>query len=157
MLNGLDRNSVVWTSTMDFSGLISLAGDRGSQSSGGLYWEPKSIYSAFNARELADLMVYASPARVHDAKRGEQLRDDILGVSDGVPGLLDPDSVYVMSGPPGVLPQSVLEHPENLQKRRIRRASDYAGDAKNRGAVLALLGIRTHTRPHPRPGLAPRP
>jgi hypothetical protein len=152
VLNGLDRNSVVWTSTMDFSGLVSLSGDRGSSASGGLYWEKKSIYNAFTARELAELMVYLSPGGRGDPARRDALRDDILGASDGVPGMLDPDSVYVMPGPPGVMPESLLNHPKNVAAGRIRRAADYAGnypgDALNRGPTLALLGIRTHTRPH---------
>jgi hypothetical protein len=147
VLNGTDRNSVVWTSTIDFSGLVSLARDRGGSGSGLLYWEEKSIYDLFSARELADLMVYLSPAGLYDPARRDTLRDDILGESDGVPGLLDPDSIFVMEGPNQPIPQRILHHPENEKRHRIRRAEDFGGDAAQRGPTLALLGMRVHTRP----------
>ena len=147
VLNASDRNSVVWTSTLDFSGLVGLASDRGGAQAGALYWEEESIYSLFNARELAELMVYLSPAALHDPALGRALRDDILGVSDGVPGLLDPGSVFVMEGPAGVIPPEILNHPENQRNDRIRRAADYGGDAEMRGPMLALLGLRAHTPP----------
>jgi hypothetical protein len=147
VLNGADRNSVVWTTTMDFSGLVGLARDRGGSQSGALYWEEKSIYDLFTAKELAELMVHGAPATLFDPKREAELRDDILGVSDGVPGMMDPDSVYVMEGPGGVIPPEILNSPKNQRAGRIRKASDFGGDAALRGPLLALLGMRTHTRP----------
>lgn len=147
VLNGADRNSVVWTTTMDFSGLVGLSRDRGGQTSGVLYWEEKSIYDLFTAKELAELMVHGAPAVLFNPARENELRDDILGVSDGVPGMLDPDSVYVMEGPGGVLPPEILNHPNNQRAQRIRKASDFGGDAEQRGPLLALLGLRVHTRP----------
>jgi hypothetical protein len=148
VLNGTDRNSVVWTTTLDFSGLVGLARDRGGASAGALYWEPPSIYGLFTARELAELMVRSSPAALHDPRQREILRDDILGVSDGVPGLLDADSVFVMQGPTGVIPDEILNHPANRANHRIRRAEDFGGDGPNRGPMMALLGIRARSRPH---------
>jgi hypothetical protein len=147
VLNGADRNSVVWTTTMDFSGLVGLARDRGGSQSGALYWEEKSIYDLFTAKELAELMVHRAPATLFDPQREAPLRDDILGVSDGVPGMMDPDSLYVMEGPGGVIPPEILHHPLNEQAGRIRKASDFGGDAALRGPLLALLGMRAHTRP----------
>lgn len=147
VLNGADRNSVVWTTTMDFSGLVGLARDRGGSTSGFLYWEEKSIYDLFTAKELAELMVYGAPAVRFAPERENELRDDILGVSDGVPGMLDPDSVYVMEGPAGVMPPDILRHPSNERAGRIRQPRDFGGDAELRGPVLALLGMRTRTRP----------
>ncbi len=147
VLNGTDRNSVVWTSTLDFSGVIGLSRDRGGSDSAGLYWEERGIYSRFSAEQLADLFVHGSPAALHDPARGDALRADILGTSDGVPGLLDPNSLFVMRGPGNVIPEAILRHPENERAGRIATPAQFGGDAEARGPMMALLGIRARTRP----------
>lgn len=147
VLNGTDRNSVVWTSTLDFSGVIGLARDRGGSDSAGLYWEEPGIYSRFTAEQLADVFVHLSPAALHDPARGDALKQDILGNSDGVPGLLDPSSMFVMRGPGNVIPEALLHHPENERAGRIATTAQFGGDAAARGPMMALLGIRARTRP----------
>lgn len=145
MANSNDRDNIAWTGTMDFSGLVALANDRSGSTT--LYWEPPSIYGEFDARALADLMVYLAPASLHDPAQRVALREDILGNSDGVPGLLDPASVYVMPGPPNAIPASVLNHPANVSHGRVRHPADFGGDAPERGPLMALLGVRVHTPP----------
>ena len=145
ILNAADRDNIAWTGTMDFSGLVGLGSDRGSSVQ--LYWEPKPVYDAFSARELAELMTYLSPAGMADPRQRDVLRDDILGVSDGVPGLMDPASMYVMQGPPNTVPGDVLGHPDNARNQRLKRPEDFGGDAPLRGPLMALLGLRVHTRP----------
>ncbi len=145
ILNAADRDNIAWTGTMDFSGLVGLARDRGSSVQ--LPWEPRSVYDAFTAEELADLMVYLSPAGMNDPGKRAELARDILGVSDGIPGLMDPASMYVMAGPPNTVPAAVFNHPDNQRFHRQKAPEDYGGDAPLRGPLMALLGLRVHTRP----------
>jgi hypothetical protein len=143
--NPSDRNNGVWTGALDFTGLIGLAADRGDSTSWVLYWEPPSIYSLLPAETFADMMTRYSPAARWDPARQRELVDDILGVSDGVPGMLDPDSVVVMQGP--AMPDDVYNHPVNGPKNRCERrtAKYYGGDAPARVNTLALLGTRART------------
>jgi len=133
--NASDRNNGVWTAALDFTGLIGLAGDRASARAGTLYWERPSIYSQLPAATFADMMTRYSPA---------VRANDILGFSDGVPGLLDPDAVVVMLGTSGVVPKDVFDH---APASRRRTPEDYGGDAPARVGVMALLGSRVRTPP----------
>lgn len=140
-----DRNNGVWTGAIDFTGLISLAGDRSTGQQQGLYWEPPSVYSLLDAEVYADMMVAGSPAASHDPASARAWKDDILGYSDGIPGLLHPDNVVVMKNALGALPERVLNHPQNVAQGRIRKFADYGGDAENRGSMLVLFGTRVRT------------
>lgn len=140
-----DRNNGVWTGAVDFTGLISLAGDRSGGRQSGLYWEPKGVYSLLSAEEYADIMVAHSPAVEAHPDRRKIWKDDILGASDGVPGLLDPTNVVVMKNDLGALPDDVLNHPENKKHNRIRTPADYGGDAPERGSMMVLFGTRITT------------
>jgi mono/diheme cytochrome c family protein len=142
-----DRNNGVWTGALDFTGLIALANDRSSRQQRLLYWEPPSVYEALDADEYADVMVDRSPAARFDATRRQQLKEDILGCTDGIPGVLRPDSVIVMENTLGSLPQCVLKHPGNIQARRIRTAASFGGDAERRGSMMVLLGTRVVSTP----------
>lgn len=144
LLNASDRNNGVWTGALDFTGLIGLAKDRADAE---LPWKPKSVFSELPAETMADMMVRYSPAVAHDPGQLCMLKNDILGVSDGVPGLLRNDSVVVMDGLQKALPRALLRHPENIANNRVRTPSDYPGDARLRGGVMALLGTRVRTPP----------
>ncbi len=144
LMNAADRNNGVWTGALDFTGLIGLAKDRADAT---LPWNPRSVYADLPADTMADMMVRYSPAVAHDPSQLAVLRNDILGTSDGVPGLLRTDSVVVMDGFQQALPPSLLTHPENLANDRVRRPRDYPGDAHLRGGVMALLGTRVRTPP----------
>ncbi len=144
-INAADRNNGVWTGALDFTGLIGLAKDRAQAQQKFLFWEPRSVYSVLDSARFADIMVRYSPAVLHDPSRLEPLKADILGTSDGVPGMLDPNQVVVMEGPGGIIPKAILDHPLNIQGKRKRAYSDYPGDADKRGAVMALLGTRVRT------------
>lgn len=140
-----DRNNGVWTGAIDFTGLISLAGDRSGARQSGLYWEPPGVYSLLPAETYADIMVANSPAVSASPGVRQALKDDILGYSDGVPGLLDPSNVVLMKNELGALPDRVLNHPANLENERIRTPADYGGDAAQRGSMMVLLGTRVTT------------
>jgi len=144
LLNASDRNNGVWTGALDFTGLIGLAKDRADAT---LPWNPRSVYSDLPAETMADMMVRYSPAVAHDPSQLRALKDDILGVSDGVPGLLRNDSVVVMAGFQNALPKSLLRHPQNIAHDRVRTPHDYPGDAPLRGGAMALLGTRVRTPP----------
>ena len=146
LINAGDRNSSVWTTALDFTGLIGLAKDRSAAGEALLYWETLNIYDALSAERFADMMVFDSPAVHHDPAQRKLLRDDILGLSDGVPGLMRPDCVSVVDGaPPGMLPPQVLAKARSAG--RARTPADFGGDAKIRGAVVALVGTRVRTPP----------
>jgi hypothetical protein len=147
LLNASDRNNGVWTGALDFTGLIGLAKDRAQQQQKFLFWEPRSVYELLTSERFADIMVRYSPAVLHDPQQLAPLKADILGTSDGVPGMLALDSIVVMEGPGGIVPKSILNHPANVQGQRIRKYSDYPGDADERGPVMALLGTRVRTPP----------
>jgi mono/diheme cytochrome c family protein len=140
-----DRNNGVWTGAIDFTGLIALARDRSGGRQAALYWEPTNVYSLLSAEEYADMMVDQSPAVRFDPNVRNALKHDILGYSDGIPGLLHPDNVVVMKNELGSLPSGVLNHPENVKNGRIRRPDDYGGDARNRGSMMVLFGTRVRT------------
>jgi hypothetical protein len=130
---------------VDFTGLISLAGDRSGGRSGALFWEPRGVYSLLPAELYADIMVANSPAVSANPNLRQALKDDILGYSDGVPGLLDPSNVVVMKNDLGALPDRVLHHSENQKNKRIRTPADYGGDAAQRGSMMVLFGTRVTT------------
>jgi hypothetical protein len=140
-----DRNNGVWTGAIDFTGLISLARDRSGGAQKSLYWEPTGVYSLLTAEEYADMLVDRSPAVAFDPAQREPLERDILGLDDGIPSVLDPDSVVVMRNGIGAVPKSVLKVAE--AHGRVRDVASYGRDAELRGNMLTLLGTRVVTRP----------
>ena len=144
-IDASDRNNGVWTGAIDFTGLISLASDRSGGLQASLYWEQPSVYSVLTAEDYADIMVDQSPLVAFDPNSRRALKDDILGYSDGIPGVLNPDNVVVMKNDLGALPDRVLTHPQNRAKNRVRTPADYGGTAKLRGSVMVLLGTRVIT------------
>jgi hypothetical protein len=139
--NASDRNNSVWTGALDFTGLIGLCSDRGTSGRWPLWWERSSVYSLLSSGTYADMMTRYSPAVRWNPAVQQQWVDDILGVSDGVPGLLDPDSVVVMKGV--AMPDDIYDHPANASRRR--QASDFGLDGPPRSGTLALLGTRVRT------------
>jgi hypothetical protein len=144
-LDASDLNNVVWTGSIDFTGLVGLAGDRANARSGVLYWEPPSIYAQLPAATYADIITRYAPAVRWDPASQAPLVGDILGTSDGTPGLLRTDSTFVMMGASGALPRDVYDHPANCGRRRT--PADYGDDARLRAGTLALLGVRIRTPP----------
>jgi len=140
-----DRNNGVWTGAIDFTGLIALAKDRSTGRQGLLFWEVASVYENLSAEEYADIIVDQSPLVRHDPARREDLKRDILGTSDGIPGLLDPESVVLMKNQQGAVPKDVLRKAEALG--RVRDVDEYGGDAKHRASMMVLLGTRVTTTP----------
>jgi hypothetical protein len=140
--NAEDRNNIVWTSTLDFTGLIGTCKERGGSVE--LPWERPSIYRALPCEAFADMMVRNSPAARDDPARIPALVANVLGTSDGVPGVVRSDDVFVVLGSPA-MPKEVYEHPDNVAHHRQRTAADYGGDAKWRSNQLALLGTRLRT------------
>jgi hypothetical protein len=145
-INSQDRNNGVWTLALDPTNLVALCRDRAGELA---HWGlgPKNIYNEFTASELADLMVRSSPAALFDQQARARLRDDILGRTDGVPGLLDPHSMLLIPGLPNSIPASIRQHPDNLAEHRNRTPDSFGGDAGYRGAVLGYAGLRAHTPP----------
>lgn len=141
-----DRNNGVWTGAVDFTGLVALARDRAGSKQGLLYWEPPSIYRNLSAREYAQLIVHASPAVQHDPAQEERLIADILGTSDGIPGLLAPENVVLMKNTLGAFPDEFLDCKNAVKNPHCTRTpADYGGDAKHRGSMMVLLGTRVIT------------
>jgi hypothetical protein len=140
-----DRNNGVWTGAIDFTGLVSLSRDRSGAGQSLLYWEPTGVYSLVSAEQYADMLVDRSPAVAFDPARREPLKADILGTSDGIPSLLDPDSVVVMKNRIGAVPKAVLR--AAARHGRVRGHESYGPDAEVRGSMLTLLGTRVITRP----------
>jgi hypothetical protein len=136
--NDSDRNNTVWTGALDFTGLIGLCGDRGSKVH--LPWEPPTIFDDLSCDEFADLMTRYSPAVRFKPELQRKYVEDILGTSDGVPGMLDPHSVVVMTTP--TLPKAIAESRINIDAHRVRTPADYGGDGPLRGAGMAALGVR---------------
>ena len=144
LVNAGDRNSSVWTTALDFTGLIGLAADRASAIQ--LPWETRSVYALLDSNVLVDLMVFDSPAAHYDAARARALKQDILGLSDGIPGMLRPDSAVVVDGAPtGMLPESVLA--QARAKGLVRKPESFGSDGAERGGVTALVGVRIRTPP----------
>jgi len=145
-VNAEDRNNGVWSIALDPTALVSLTRDRAGAASELLPGQ-KGIYNEFSAAELAELMVFRSPAARHDPAMRARLRDDILGLTDGVPGLLEPASVLLVPGLPHAVPSSIRDHPQNVAARRDRSAASFGGDARLRPAVLGYSGTRVRTPP----------
>jgi hypothetical protein len=147
LINASDRNSSVWTTALDFTGLIGLASDRSTAGQSALYWETTNVYRGLSSETFADLMVFDSPAVRFDPAQRKILRDDILGISDGVPGLLRPDCVSVVDGAPGgMVPPEILAKARQT-KGLVHEPKDFGSDAAERGAVVALVGTRVRTSP----------
>ena len=143
--NASDRNNVVWTGSIDFTGLVGLAADRAGSRGGFLFWEPTSIFSALPARAYAMLITRNAPAVRWNPSLQESLVQDILGTSDGVPGMLDPDSVVVLNSPSLAMPEDVFNLPINATRRRT--PADYAIDGTHRAGTLSIFGTRVRTPP----------
>jgi len=141
--NASDRNNVVWTGSIDFTGLVGLAADRASALTPP--WEPASIFTLMPARTYAELITRNAPAVRYDPSLQRALIEDILGESDGVPGMLDPDSIAVLSGGSHAMPDDIFKMPLNAARRRT--PADYGGDAAARAGTLAIFGTRVRTPP----------
>ncbi len=146
LVNASDRNNSVWTAALDFTGLIGLCRERAGAGRKSLYWESDSVYYHLPCERFANLITQYAPAVVDDPSRQRSLADDILGISDGIPGMLRQDSVIVMDNGSGVMPKEIFDNPVN--RGRQRTASFYGEDAAQRGpGVMALLGLRVITPP----------
>jgi hypothetical protein len=145
-VNADDRNNGVWTLALDPTELVALCRDRaGTLASLGV--AERSVYHEFSAAEFAELALARSPAVLHDPNAGPRLRDDILGVSDGVPGLLDRDSVLLVPGLLDSIPNGIRDHDANVKAHRNREPASFGGDARHRSAVLGYGGVRVRTPP----------
>jgi hypothetical protein len=145
LVNASDRNNVVWTGSIDFTGLVGLAADRANGRSGILFWEPTPAYSLLPATTYADLVTRYSPAVRWDPSLQASLVDDILGVSDGAPGLLRRDSLVLVDGASHALPAGTCDQP--VAKGLCRTPASFGEDALERAGVLAVLGTRVRTPP----------
>jgi len=145
MLNASDRNNNVWTVGLDVSGLVALCNDRGGSTAKLFFWEKQGFYSVLKAEDYADIVVCYSPAVAYDPAQREVLKADILGTSDGVPGMLDKNSVILIKGVPGTIPDAVFNHDDNKRFNRIRTPDQFGTDGGNRGPVIGLLGTRVVT------------
>lgn len=143
MLNASDRNNNVWTGGIDPTQLVALCNDRAGKTAKLVFWEKKGLYTELTAKEYADIFVRYSPAGQSDPAQRDKLRDDILGVSDGMPGLLRTDSVVLMRGVPSAIPDDLFKREEN--KDRIRDPGQFGSDGAKRGPLVALLGTRVVT------------
>lgn len=143
MLNASDRNNNVWTTGLDLSQLVALCKDRGGKAANLVFWEEKGMYSELTAKQYADIVVCHAPAVAYDPALRESLRNDILGESDGVPGLLRNDGTALIRGVPFAIPGSYFNRPDNAS--RILDPADFGSDGKQRGAMTALLGTRVVT------------
>ena len=99
---------------------MSICKDRAGEYASLLFFQEQGLYSVVTAEQYADIVVAHSPAVEHDPSQREKLKTDILGDSDGVPGLLRNDSIVLVRGVPGALPRHLLEHPANLAAGRLR-------------------------------------
>jgi hypothetical protein len=142
--NASDRNNVVWTGSIDFTGLVGLASDRASALTPP--WESATIFTLMPARTYAELITDHAPAVRYDPSLQHGLIEDILGESDGVPGMLDPDAIAVLSGGSHAMPDDIFAMPINAGRRRT--PADYGGDAAARAGTLAVFGTRVRTPPH---------
>lgn len=143
MLNASDRNNNVWTTGLDLSQIVALCKDRGGKSAGLVFWEEKGMYADLSALDYANIVVCHAPAVLHDPAQRAVLREDVLGESDGVPGLLRNDGVALIRGVPFAVPSSYFKRKSN--DGRIRDPKDFGTDGKARGAVTGLLGTRVIT------------
>lgn len=145
MLNASDRNNNVWTAGLDLTLFVGLCKDRAGRTSEIAFWEEKGLYSQITAEQYADIIVANSPAVLHDPSQREVLKNDILGTSDGIPGMLDKNSVVLIKGIPGVVPKKIYDFPDNKKFNRIKDPSDFGYDGEYRNIVVALLGTRVIT------------
>lgn len=145
MLNASDRNNNVWTSGIDPTQLVALCSNRGGKTAKIMFWAEKGMYNEITAEQYADIFVANAPAVQHDPSMREKLRDDILGVSDGVPGMLHNDGMALITGVPGALPKAVSNHPDNKKFGRIHNPKEFGRDGKKRGAMIGMLGTRVIT------------
>lgn len=143
MLNASDRNNNVWTTGLDVSQIVALCKDRGGKAANLVFWEEKGMYSEITAEQYADVVVCHAPAVQYDPSLRKALRDDILGESDGVPGMLRNDGMALIRGVPFAIPGSYFKREDN--KNRIKDPADFGLDGKERGAMTALLGTRVIT------------
>jgi len=142
-----DRNNGVWTGAIDFTGLVALARDRAGGETP-LFWETKSVYAQLSAAEYVDIIIDQSPLVRHAPERRQELADDILGLSDGIPGMLDPSSVVVMPNLQQAVPEAVMQRAR--EHDRTRQPAQYEGDAELRASMLVLLGTRVTSTPRVR-------
>lgn len=140
-----DRNNIVWAGTLDFTGLIGTCAERAGSVK--LPWDEPTVLQELPCATLVDMMTRYSPAGIGNPAGLPALKADILGESDGVPGIIPPDEVFVMFGSP-TLPKEIYEHPANVAGNRQREFADFGGDAKWRSSEMALLGIRLRTPDH---------
>ena len=147
MLNASDRNNNVWTISFDPSEFVGLCNDRGGKTSKLLFWSEPGIFHDVTANQYAEYLAQYSPAVVHDPAQFEPLRDDILGTSDGIPGVLHNDAVVLVNGVPDAIPKDIMNHPDNVRNNRIRSPEEFGADGKLRGGMVALLGTRVITTP----------
>jgi hypothetical protein len=145
MLNASDRNNNVWTGGIDPTQLVGLCKDRAGQTAKLVFWEKKGLYTELTAKEYADIFVRYSPAGEREPVKREKLRDDITGDLDGVPGLLNTDSVVLLKGVPNIIPREIFDKVEN--RTRIREPGQFGRDGDKRGALIGLLGTRVVTPP----------
>lgn len=145
MLNASDRNNNVWTAGVDPTELVALCRNRSGKAAKFVFWAEKGMYHEITAEQYADIFVAYAPAAQHDPTQREKLRHDILGLSDGVPGLLRNDGVALISGVPGALPKEVRRHPDNEKFGRVRAPKEFGSDGKKRGPLVGLLGTRVIT------------
>jgi len=145
MLNAADRNNNVWTNGIDPTQLVALCNNRGGKTAKIMFWAEQGMYSTITAEQYADIFVAHAPAVRHDPSQREKLRNDMLGFSDGVPGMLRNDGMALISGVPGALPKEVRNHPDNKKFQRMHKPKEFGSDGKKRGAMVGLLGTRVIT------------
>ena len=150
MLNASDRNNNVWTVSFDPSEFVALCSDRGGQTENLLFWKQPGIFSLLTAKEYAEMMVEYAPAVIHDRSNFEKLRDDILGTSDGMPGILRTDATVIIEGTDAYVSKEVVNHPDNKKYNRVRAAAEFGSDGEMRSQMTGMLGVRVITTPEVR-------
>lgn len=143
MLNASDRNNNVWTTGLDLSQIVALCKDRGGKSAGLVFWEKKGMYAELSALDYANIAVCHAPAVQHNPALHDTLLNDILGESDGVPGMLRNDGMALIRGVPFAIPAAYFKRQSN--KDRIHDPKDFGTDGKERGPMTGLLGTRVIT------------
>ncbi len=147
MLNASDRNNNVWTVSFDPSEFVALCKDRGGKTENLIFWREPGIFSLLTAKEYADMILEYSPAVLYDHSNLEKLRGDILGTSDGMPGILRNDATVIIKGTDAYVTKEVINHPDNKEYNRIRDAAEFGIDGDKRGQMTGMLGVRVITPP----------